>query len=105
MQSSGPTTLFSPTSSVQAAESLFGVSPTMLVLFGVALVCFYLAFVHRGRRKLDPRELAFRTLSRRLGLSRAEINSIRKYAIAMGLGSPVGIVMNPEMTAQALGCA
>ena len=102
MQAPGPTTLFSPTAPTGTTAQVFGISPTMLIVLALGLVCIYLALIHRRRRKLEPQELAFRSLSRRMGFSHAEANTIRKYAMKMGMGSPVGIIMNPEITAKAL---
>ena len=106
MQGSGPTTLITPpaiepSSGVWALGSSMGSS---MVLVGGALVIVgvYFALVHRQRRRLDSRELAFRSMSHKLGLSRAQINTIRKQSVSMGLASPVGIVMSQELMAQVL---
>ncbi len=68
----------------------------------VMMIGIVLTLAHRRRRRVDPRELAFRSITRQLGLSRGQIDKVRKHATAMGFASPVGIVMNHELLAKAL---
>ncbi len=101
MQGSDPTILITPFPPEPSSGMGFG-SP-MLIIGGILVaVGVYFALVHRWRRRLDPRELAFRSLSRQLGLSRGQINTIRKQSVSMGLASPVGIVISQELMAQVL---
>ncbi len=102
IQDSGPSTLFTP--AIDAASSSgFGVSPILLIVGGMLLIGVYLSYVLRHRRNVDPRELAFRKISRKMGFSNRQINLLRQHAISMGLSSPVGVVMNPRLITQALG--
>lgn len=99
MQAS-PTTLITPAVPDLSSSDLFGLPPMAFIVGGVVLICMYFAFAHRQHRKLDPRELAFRTLSRKLGLTKEQVSQLRKHAIKAGLTSPVGLVMCPELSAQ-----
>ncbi len=107
MQGSGPTTLITPSTAEPGLGVWVSGSPmgSSMVLVGGALVIagVYFVLVRHRRRRLDPRELAFRSMSHKLGLSRAQINTIRKQSVSMGLASPVGIVMSQELMAQVLG--
>ena len=103
MQGSGPTTLIAPPAIEMNSDSLLwlGISPNIWIGCAIVLIAIYLAFAHR-RRRIDPRELAFRSMSHHLGLNRTQMNIIRRQSIAMGLCSPIGIVMSPDLIAQAL---
>lgn len=102
MQGSGPSSFIAPPAIELDSASILGVSPMILIACGLLLIGMYLAFVHRQRRRVDPRELAFRSISHKLGLSRTQISMIRRLSVSMGLSSPVGIVMSPELIARAL---
>lgn len=102
MQDAVPTTLFTPPVVDVISTSPLGVPPIVLIVGGVILISLYFVFIHRQRRRLDPRELAFRTITRKLGLTRPQITTIRKHAMGVGLASPIGIVMSPELTARVL---
>ncbi len=101
MQGSDPTVLITPFPLEPNSGMGLG-GPMLIIGGGLVVVGVYFALVRRWRRRLDPRELAFRSLSRQLGLSRAQIHTIRKQSVSMGLASPVGIVMSPELMAQVL---
>ncbi len=100
--SDAPTTLVKPVIVESTTPDSLAISPTLIAIGALLFVCIYLIVGQSRRRKLDPRELAFRTLSSKLGFSRGEISTIRKYAMSIGMSSPVGIIMSPELTAQAL---
>lgn len=102
MQDLSPTTLITPPAIDAQPAPLFGISPAVLIGIGLLCICFYFAFVYRHRRRIDPRELAFRSICHKMGLTRAQIGRIRKHAVSSGLTSPVGIVMNPDLFARAL---
>jgi len=102
MQGSGPSFVIAPPAIEPGSASILGISPMILVICGVVLVAAYIAVAHRRRGRIDPRELAFRSISHKLGLSRSQINTIRRQSVSMGLPSPIGIVMSPELIAQAL---
>ena len=101
MQGSGPTTLITP-SPIEPGSAMTMSSPIIFIGGALVIAGVYFALVRRHRRRLDPRELAFRSLSHKLGLSRAQINTIRKHSASMGLASPVGIVMSQELMTQVL---
>jgi cytochrome c-type biogenesis protein CcmH/NrfF len=68
------------------------------VLWGVALVLIVIAGVWiRGmnQQRVDARELAFRSLSRKLGLSKKETSALRSIAERDGV-HPVGLLMSPS---------
>jgi len=102
MQGSEPSTLIVPTTIESSSHAWSdGAAIPLLGLVGVCLVA-YLVFVHRRRRRVDPRELAFRKMSHKLGLSRRQINAIRQRAIMMGLSSPIGILVSEDLTLTAI---
>lgn len=103
MQDSGPSTLITPTLVDITSSSILDLSPMVLAVVGVVLICAPVVYILRQRQKMDPRELAFRTMTRKMGYTHQEVGMLRKYAVSLGLGSPIGIIMNHELAAQALG--
>ena len=98
MQGAEPSTLIVPTTIESSSHAWSdGVAIPLLVLSGVCFIA-YLVLVHRWRRRVDPRELAFRKMSHKLGLSRRQVSRIRKQAMMMGLSSPIGILVSEELT-------
>ncbi len=90
----GPTELFVP-ESMGAAESgglmrwaLWG----LVLLLSMVIVVWM-----RGlkQQRVDSRELAFRSLSRKLGLSSKEASALRAIAERDGV-HPVGVLMSPS---------
>jgi len=77
-------------------------SPVLVLLVVGGLLMFYGLFVLRRKRRLDPRELAFRTIAHERGYSRSQISTLRKHAMGAGMASPVGIVMSDELSARVL---
>ncbi len=76
----------------------------MVIVIGVVVVAVGCVWIRAMlQRQIDPRELAFRELSRRLKLSRSEIASLRAMGQTGGLGSPVGLVMSPSAVRRAAG--
>ena len=71
-----------------------------IVLAGVGAVGVWVLWSGRRRRLADPRELAFRRLTR--GLGRREVRSLRREAAARGLPSPVGLALSPALIEQAV---
>ncbi|MBL4809738.1 MAG: hypothetical protein JKY43_06730 [Phycisphaerales bacterium] len=90
----GPTELFLPESAgVQDGGSY------ALLLWGVGVFVIVIATVWgraMGQRRIDPRELAFRALSRKLKLSHKQVASLRAMSASSGLGSPVGLLLSPS---------
>ena len=101
MDTSSPTTLIVPTEQPDASGPMQGFSTILGIGTGMVMICVMVALVHR-RRQVDRGEQAFRHLSRTLGLTHHQIRQIRQYAAGRGLSSPVGIVLSPALTAQAL---
>lgn len=101
MQDSGPSTLFSPTIVEAPSSGIFDLSPILIAMIGIVLICAPLVYVVRQRRRTDPRELAFRTMTRKMGFTHSQSSALRKHASALGLGSPIGVLMSHELTAQA----
>ena len=97
-----PTQLVIPQLVDQASS---GSSPLSLLTIVILLVLIaaVLWLLFRRSHSAEPSELAFRRLCRQLGLSRREIDSIRSYATTIGLKTPIGIVMNPQLIDEALG--
>lgn len=56
----------------------------------------------RRRRRVDPRELAFRRVAHAQGWSRSQVRAIRRAAAAQGLASPVGLALSPALTGRVL---
>ncbi len=89
----GPTELFVPES---AAADSSGIA--RWVLWGVAFALILISAVWiRGmsQQRVDSRELAFRSLSRKLGLSKKEASALRAIAERDGV-HPVGLLMSPS---------
>lgn len=89
----GPTELFLPDAGV-AADGGGG----RLLLWGVVLVvCVVVGVWARamGQRRVDPRELAFVALAKRLKLSHKQIAGVRAMGVAQGV-EPVGLLMSPS---------
>ena len=90
----GPTELFIP-DQVDAAGG--GGVPRWL-LWGVVVLLVMVAGVWiRGmkQQRVDPRELAFRSLARKIGLSYKQTSAIRVIAQRDGV-HPVGLLMSPS---------
>ncbi len=105
MQGSGPTILITPTSADPGSGGgvlAWAMGSVMIWVLVVMVIGVVLALAHRRRRRVDPRELAFRSITRQLGLSRGQIDKVRKHAATMGFASPVGVVMSRELMAKAL---
>jgi hypothetical protein len=103
----GPSILITPTPMSDGIEhgALSALSqPTLgMILAIIAIACGSVyVLIYRRRRKLDVGELAFRALSRDMGLSRSQINAVRKMARDLGKRSPLGVLMNSELTSQAI---
>lgn len=98
MPAEPPTTLVVPEPSPAPGPPQSSVIPAGLVVSGVVLMIIAgVVFSRRRARRMDPRELAFRTIVQKLGYSRSQIKAIRQAALGAGLTSPVGIVMNPSL--------
>jgi hypothetical protein len=98
LASLSPSTLINPQAAGDLASNATSGTPIWLLVLGALLfiVAAY-AFSRRRVRSMDPRELAFRKITHKLGYSRTEIKLIRKSAMKSGLTSPVGVVMSPSM--------
>jgi hypothetical protein len=89
----GPTELFLPDGTGVQNDGGIG-----WLMWGVVLVVMIVVGVWiraMGQRRVDPRELAFRALSRRLGLSHKQVTAIRAMGASSGQ-SPVGLLMSPS---------
>jgi len=88
----GPTELFLPEVGIAEGGS-FG----WLAWGGgiAALVLVWVWMRAMGQRREDPRELAFRALSKRLKLSHKQVASIRAMGVSSGQ-DPVGLLMSPS---------
>jgi|GEM_PF-5096015 len=80
-----------------AGAALVWALPIAVVLLGL-----WVATNGRRRRRIDPRELAFRRVAQAQGWSRAQVRALRRAASAAGLGSPVGLALSPSLTAGVL---
>jgi hypothetical protein len=90
----GPTELFIP-NQIDAASS-GGIA--RWALWGVAIALLVIAAVWikgMSQQRVDPRELAFRSLSRKIGLSSKQTSAIRAIAQRDGV-HPVGLLMSPS---------
>jgi len=87
----GPTELFLPAGS----GSVDGGMPVWLMWAGVLAVCVVVGVWVRamGQRRVDPREIAFRALSRQMKLSHKQIAALRTMGESSGR-SPVGLLMS-----------
>ncbi len=97
----GPTELFVPEGIARAESNGF---PSW-VLGGMVILVIAIGFVWlraMGQRRVDPRELAFRALSRKLGLTRRQVAAIRAMGESKGLASPVGLLMSPSAVRSAI---
>jgi hypothetical protein len=76
----------------------------LLPALAALVVCggVWTAMSGRRRRRVDPRELAFRRIAHAQGWSRAQVRALRRAAATRGLGSPVGLALSPTLTAQAV---
>lgn len=103
MSANAPTTLVVPESDPAVPAAQGSLMTGGLVVTGVLLLIIAgVVFSRRRARRMDPRELAFRTIVQKLGYSRSQIKAIRQAAIGAGLTSPVGIVMNPSICERVL---
>ena len=86
----GPTELFVP----EGAQAASGGGMPWLVWIGVVAVVVVIGVWMRamGQRRVDPRELAFRSLSKKLGLSHSQ-----SAAMSASSGQrPIGLLMSPS---------
>jgi len=102
MQPSSPTTLITPSPAQTTPTQGFLISPALSISFVVVAATFLAVLAYRRRQHQDPCELAFRTLSRKLGLTSNQITQIRSCATSMGLSTPLGIIVSPELCSRAL---
>ncbi len=79
-----------------AGKVPLGIAGAGVVLIVVAAV----VFSRRRTRRMDPRELAFRTIVRKLGYNRQQIKALRQTAMKSAMTSPVGLAMSPSLSAQ-----
>lgn len=90
----GPTELFLPRQDAVEGGGVFG----GLFMWAVAIVLLvFIAVWMRaiGQRRIDPKELAFRALARKLKLSGSQTAAIRALSQSAGV-SPVGLLMSPS---------
>lgn len=90
----GPTELFVP----DQVDAVSGGGATRWMLWGLMIVLLVIAAVWirgMGQQRVDPRELAFRSLARKIGLSSKQISAIRAIAQRDGV-HPVGLLMAPS---------
>lgn len=80
-----------------AGTLLIWAAPVAVVLAGL-----WVATNGRRRRRIDPRELAFRRVARAQGWSRTQVRALRRAASSSGLASPVGLALSPSLTASVL---
>jgi len=90
----GPTELFLPegVAGQQQIDSGFavwiGIAIVVILVVGVCLRAM-------SQRRVDPRELAFRALSKKLGLSKGQVASLEKFSKVSGQ-QPIGLLMSPS---------
>ena len=101
MNELGPTILVTPQGITQPPGFFSWELAAAIVMVVGPLVIFGWMYTRRYRR-LDARERAFRTLSKRVGLTRAQTRLIRQYADTTKTVSPVGVLMSPVHTDAAL---
>jgi hypothetical protein len=87
-----PTELFLPEQGVDGGGASGWILWACVLLLCVGMGIWVRAM---GQRKVDPRELAFRDLSRRMKLSQKQIAGLRAIAASSGL-SPVGLLLSPD---------
>ena len=89
----GPTELFVP----EGTQATSGGGMPWLVWIGVVAIVVVIGVWMRamGQRRVDPRELAFRSLSKKLGLSHSQAAAIRAMSASSGQ-RPIGLLMSPS---------
>jgi len=88
----GPTELVLPASGqAEAGLNLWLVGAAVAVCVVIAVIWA----IGMSQRRTDPRELAFRSLSRKLKLSRSQVSAVRSLSESTGR-HPVGLVMCPS---------
>ncbi|MDF1809935.1 MAG: hypothetical protein P1U42_09595 [Phycisphaerales bacterium] len=98
-----PTQLIIPHSEmIGSSTSALSFTSALLIIAGLIVLGVCVWYVYRRKHGVDQGELAFRSISRRIGLTRSEINIIRNHANLMGMTTPVGIVMSPDLMNQVL---
>ncbi len=90
----GPTELYLPAAEVveQGAGLWIWFGWVAVVLVLVATVLWVRAMNHK---RIDPRELAFRAMIKKLGLSNSQVSSIRTLAETSG-APPIALIMSPS---------
>lgn len=100
----GPTILIDPGAPAPAPETGGPLTGTIgWAVLGVLLALGVWGALHgRRRRRIDPRESAFRRIAAAQGWTRAHVKALRREAAVRGLASPVGLALSPTLTARAL---
>lgn len=97
----GPTELFLPAAEIAERGTgmwiWFGWAAVAIVLVGTVLWVRAM-----NQQRIDPRELAFRALVKKLGLSSTQVSSIRMLADSSG-SHAVGLLMSPSAVRSAAG--
>ena len=89
----GPTELLVPESRVVESAGLGG---WVLWIAGVGLITIAWVWMRTIQHKrVDARELAFRSLCKRMGLSNEQVRAIRELSKAQG-AHPVGLLICPS---------
>ena len=89
-----PTELFLPAGSGGGVDG-GGSGWLMWVVVLIVVVCVGVWVRAMGQRRVDPRELAFVALSKRLKLSHKQVAGVRAMGVAQGV-APVGLLMSPS---------
>jgi len=97
-----PTTLVAPPGIDPSITQGGVLSPSAWIIVALGAISLAIVLIYRRQRQTDPCELAFKTVSRKMGLSRNEITQIRRHATEIDGASPVAILLSPELTASAL---
>ncbi len=102
MQTQEPTTLYVPAPTTPTRDA--GLSP---LAWGAAIVpvlvgIVWLALLAKKRSAMPPEEHAFRSLSRRMRLQRAQVAAIRRCARESRC-EPVQVLMDESLLSRALG--